>query len=136
DVELDLVVAGDGGQAGTELVGLRAALADDDAGTRCVHVDPEAVTGALDLDAADRGVGEATHDVVTDLPVLDHEAPVVTPIGEPPGLPVGGDAQAEAIRIDLLAHQSSPFSSSEADSSTSGSSSCAAPSSAASATAS
>ena len=56
DVELDLVVAGDLGQPGAQAVGLRAAAADDDAGAGGVHVDAEAVTRALDLDAADRGV--------------------------------------------------------------------------------
>ena len=56
DVELDLVVAGDLGEPGAQAVGLGAAATDDDAGTGGVHVDAEAVTGALDLDAADRRV--------------------------------------------------------------------------------
>ena len=56
DVELDLVVAGDLGEPGAQAVGLGAAAADDDAGTGGVHVDAQAVTGALDLDAADGGV--------------------------------------------------------------------------------
>src|SRR5690606_10662019 len=56
DVELHPVVAGDLRQPGTEAIGLAAAATDDDAGARGVHVDPEPVTGALDLDAADRRV--------------------------------------------------------------------------------
>ena len=59
DVELDLVVAGDLGEPGAQAVGLGATAADDDAGTGGVHVDAQAVTGALDLDAADRRVRAA-----------------------------------------------------------------------------
>ena len=43
------------------------------------------------------------HQVVADLPVLD-EVVLVVAVGEPPGLPVGGHAQAEPVRVDLLAH--------------------------------
>ena len=71
DVELHLGVAGDLGEAGTEAVGLGTTATDDDARTGGVHVDPEAVTGALDLDAADRGVRQLGHEEVADLPVLD-----------------------------------------------------------------
>ena len=59
DVELDLGVAGDLGEAGAEAVGLGATAADDDARTGGVDVDAQAVTGALDLDAADRRVRAA-----------------------------------------------------------------------------
>jgi hypothetical protein len=58
DVELHLGVAGDLGEQGAQLVGLGAAAADDDARTGGVHVDAHLVTGALDLDAADGGVGQ------------------------------------------------------------------------------
>ena len=71
DVELDLGVAGDLGEPGAEAIGLGATATDDDARTGGVHVDAEAVTGALDLDAADRGVRQLGHEVVADLPVLD-----------------------------------------------------------------
>ena len=51
-----LALSGDLGQVGAQAVGLGAAAADDDAGTGGVHVDAQAVTRALDLDAADGGV--------------------------------------------------------------------------------
>jgi hypothetical protein len=51
DVQLDLL-AGELLEVGADAVGLGAAAADDDAGTRGVDVDADAVTGALDLDAA------------------------------------------------------------------------------------
>jgi hypothetical protein len=43
------------GQLGAQLVGLRATATDDDAGPGGVDVDADAVTRALDVDAADRG---------------------------------------------------------------------------------
>ena len=54
-----------------QAVGLGAAAADDDAGAGGVDVDAQAVTRALDLDAADGGPLELRHQVVADLPVLD-----------------------------------------------------------------
>ena len=59
DVQLDLGVAGHLGEVGAELVGLGAPATDDDARTCGVHVDAQAITGALDLDAADRRVRAA-----------------------------------------------------------------------------
>ena len=82
DVELDLVVAGDLGEAAAEAVGLGATAADDDAGAGGVDVDPQAVAGALDLDPADRGVRQLGHEVVADLPVLDDVVAVLL-VGEP-----------------------------------------------------
>src|SRR6185503_127911 len=63
------------------------------------------VTGALDLDAADGGPLQLTHQVVADLPVLDHPV-LVAGVLEPTRLPIRGDAEAEAIGVDLLAHYS------------------------------
>src|SRR5262249_24087107 len=113
DVELDLRVAADLAQPLAKALGLGATAADDDAGTRGVHVDPEAVTGALDLDAAHRGALELAPQVVADLVVLDEELGVFLLVGDPARLPVGGDAEPEAVGIDLLTHRySSPDSSS------------------------
>src|SRR4029450_13012904 len=71
DVELDLVVTGDLREASAQAVGLGAAATDDDAGARRVHVDAQTITGALDLDAADRGVRHLRHQAVAGVPVLD-----------------------------------------------------------------
>ena len=76
DVELDLRVAADLAQTLAQALGLGAAPADDDAGTRGVHVDAQAVAGALDLDAADGRALELLAQVVADLPVLDEELAV------------------------------------------------------------
>ena len=111
DVQLHLGVAGDLGEPGAQLVGLGAAATDDDARPGGVDVDPHPVTGALDLDAADGRLREQLHDVVADLPVLGEVVDVLL-VGEPAALPVGGDAEPEAVRIDLLTHQASLFSSS------------------------
>src|SRR5262249_1657648 len=113
DVQLHLVVAGDLGEPGAQLVGLGATATDHDARTGGVDVDAELVTGALDLDAADRRVGEEPHDVLADLPVL-RQVVLVLAVAEPAALPVGGDAQAEAVRVDLLTHQLSSLSFSSA----------------------
>src|SRR5262249_58530917 len=47
--------------------------------------------------------------IVADLPVLDQRVLVVVLVGEPARLPVGGDAESEPVRVDLLAHYSSFF---------------------------
>ena len=56
-----------------QALGLGAAATDDDARTRGVHVDAQAVTRALDLDPAHRRALELLAQVVADLPVLDEE---------------------------------------------------------------
>src|SRR5262249_44866241 len=89
--------------------------ADHDAGARGVHVDPQPVTGALDFDPADGRAFELAPQVVADLPVFDERVGVFLLVGDPARLPVGGDAQAEPVGIDLLAHYS-PSSSSCASS--------------------
>ena len=68
-----------------------------------VDVDTQAVPGALDLDAADGRRLELRHQVVADLPVLDHEVAVVTLL-EPTGLPVRRDPEPEPVGVYLLAH--------------------------------
>src|SRR4051812_13020385 len=109
DVQLDLRVAGDLEEPGPQAVGLGAATSDDDPGARGIEVDAQAVTGALDLDAAHHGALELGPQVVADLPVLDEQVLVLLVLGEPPRLPVGGDAETEPVRVDLLAHYFAPF---------------------------
>src|ERR671916_542659 len=121
DVELHLGVAGDLGQAATQAVGLAAPAPDDDARARGVHVDAQAVAGALDLDPADRGMRQLGHQVVADLPVLDDVVAVFLAVSEPTRLPVGRDAEPEPVGVDLLSHyfvSSSPASVSSASSAT------------------
>src|SRR5664280_1472591 len=108
DVELDPVVEpGDLLDLLLQPVGLRTAATDDDARPCRMDVHPQAVSGALDLDAADRRRLELRHQIVTDLPVLDH-AVLVIALLEPARLPVGRDAESEPVGIYLLAHLLSP----------------------------
>ena len=104
DVEVDLRVAGDLQQTRAQAVRLRAAPADDDARARGVDVDAQTVARALDLDAAHHRSFQLLLQVVTDLPVLDELVRVLLVLGEPPRLPVGGDPEAEPVRVDLLTH--------------------------------
>src|SRR5690349_8857223 len=103
DVQLHLL-AGELLELATDAVGLGAAAADDDARTGGVDVHPHAVTGALDLDLGDAGPLHALGEQLADGDVLT-DVRLVELVGVPTALVVGGDAQAEAVRVDLLAHQ-------------------------------
>ncbi|GAA2568324.1 hypothetical protein GCM10010409_51880 [Mycolicibacterium diernhoferi] len=70
-----------------------------------IHADP--VTGALDLHIGDAGALQAGGQQATDRDVFLHVVRVLL-VGIPPGLPVGGDAEPEAVRVDFLAHYSEP----------------------------
>ena len=76
-------------------------------GTRGVDVDAHAVTGALDLDLGDAGPLHALGEQLADGDVLA-DVRLVQLVGVPAALVVGRDAETEAVRVDLLAHQA-PF---------------------------
>src|SRR6478736_6035067 len=101
DVQLHLL-AGELLQLATQAVGLGATATDDDAGTRGVDVDADPVTGALDLHLGDAGALHALGQEATDGDVLT-DVGLVELVGVPPALVVGGDAEAEAVRVDFLA---------------------------------
>ena len=105
DVQLHVGVLRDAGKLPAETVCLGTTTADDDAGPRCINVYTKAVTRPLDLDAADGGSFELTHQIVADLPVLD-DGVLVIAVVEPAGLPVRRDSESEPVRVDLLAHYS------------------------------
>src|SRR4029079_14001027 len=107
DVQLDLL-AGQLLQVAADVVGLGATPADHDARTCGVDVHPHAVPGALDLDLGDAGTLHALGQQAPDRDVLA-DVGLVELDGVPPRLVVGGDAEAEAVRVDLLAHQAFPF---------------------------
>ena len=107
DVELHLL-AGELLQLAAQAVGLGATATDDDARTRGVDVDADPVTGALDLDLGDAGPLHALGEQLADGDVLA-DVRLVELVGVPPRLVVGGDAEAEAVRVDPLAHQAFPF---------------------------
>ena len=113
DVQLHLL-AGQLLQVGPDAVGLGAAAADDDARPRGVDVDADPVAGALDLHVGDAGALQTGGQQPTDRHVF-LDVVLVLLVGVPPGLPVGGDTEPEAVGVDFLAHYSEPpFASSEA----------------------
>src|SRR3954471_327524 len=107
DVELDLL-AGELLELAADAVGLGATATDHDARARGVDVHPHAVTGALDLDLGDAGPLHALGEQLADGDVLTDVA-LVELVGVPAGLVVGGDAEPEPVRVDLLAHLRPPL---------------------------
>src|SRR3954452_20468864 len=105
DVELDLL-AGELLELAADAVRLGATATDHDARARGVDVDPHPVAGALDLDLGDAGTLHALGEQLADGDVLTDVA-LVELVGVPAGLVVGGDAEPEPVRVDLLAHQAS-----------------------------
>ncbi|SBS78727.1 Folylpolyglutamate synthase (modular protein) [uncultured Mycobacterium sp.] len=106
DVQLDLL-AGQLLQVGADAVGLGTTTADHDARTRGVDVNADPVTGALDLHVGDAGTLEAGGQQPPDRHVFLDVVGVLL-VGVPPGLPVGGDTEPEAVGVDFLAHYSEP----------------------------
>src|SRR5690606_34863276 len=102
DVQLDLLT-GQLLELGADAIGLGAAASDDDARTSGVDVHTHTVTGALDLDLRDAGALEAGGQELADRDIFLDVVRVLL-VGVPTRLPVGGDAQTEAVRVDLLAH--------------------------------
>src|SRR5581483_3489845 len=113
DVQLDLL-AGELLQVGSNAVGFGTATTDHDAWPRRVDVDADAVARALDLHVGNACALESGGQQTPDRHIFLDVVGVLL-VGVPAGLPVGGDAQPEAVRVDLLAHYCEPpFASSEA----------------------
>jgi hypothetical protein len=72
-----------------------------------VDVNANPVAGALDLHVGDAGALQATGQKPPDSDVFLDIVGVLL-VGVPPGLPVGGDTESEAVGIDLLAHYCEP----------------------------
>ncbi len=107
DVQLDLLTR-ELLEVGADALGLDAAAADDDAGTRRVDVHADTVTGALDLDARHTGAVEARLEHGADAHVLGDVVAVTLPllraVREPTRHVVGRDPETEPVRVDLLSH--------------------------------
>src|SRR6476661_801448 len=112
NVQLHLL-AGQLLQVGTDAVGLGATAADDDARPRGVDVDADPVARPFDLHVGDAGALQTGGQQPTDRHVF-LDVILVLLVGVPPGLPVGGDTEPEAVRIDFLAHYSEPSFASDA----------------------
>ena len=102
DVEGDLL-AGELLQLAANAVSFGTTTADHNARAGGVDVNANAVTGTLDHDVGNTGAVQALGQEVADLDVLGEVISVVL-IGVPVGLPVGSNAQPEAVGVDFLAH--------------------------------
>ena len=102
DVEGDLL-AGELFELAADAVSLGTTTADHDARTGGVDVDADAVTGALDNDVGDTSAIQVLGQEFADLDVFG-EVIGVGLIGVPVGLPIGSNAQPEAVGVDFLAH--------------------------------
>src|SRR5690606_40233662 len=78
---------------------------DHDAGTGRVDRHVDLAGRALDVDAAHGRIGELPAQELADLMVRDELLGKLLLAGVPLGHPVAGDAEADADRIDLLAHR-------------------------------
>ena len=107
DLELDLA-----GRQRADLLAqdldVGAALADDDARLGGVDGHRHVVDAALDLDAADAGVGQPLVDELADLDVLLEGGGVFLVIRVPLRGPGARDTEAEAVRMDLVSHVRPP----------------------------
>src|SRR5699024_10558838 len=101
-VEVDLL-AGELFERAAQTVRLRTPTTDHDAGTGGVDVDVDTVPGARDLHAGDPSALHARGQELADLDVLG-DVVLVLLVGEPLGPVVRGDAETEAVRLDLLSH--------------------------------
>src|SRR3990167_8739429 len=97
--------AGDLGHLLAQLLDVLALLANDDAGTRGVHGDIDALCRTLDHDRAQRRVLEPQLEVVTQRDVREQVLGIGFGARVPLGGPVAADPHAESDRIDFLAHQ-------------------------------
>src|SRR5690606_27260924 len=98
--------------AGAQLVGLGATTTDDDARTSGVEVHTHPLARALDLDLGHACALQILAHELADLDILVHVVGVALArlgrVGEPARTVVGGDAQAVAVRVDLLTHYLAP----------------------------
>src|SRR5262245_15836215 len=102
DVELHLL-AGELLEVAAQSLGLGAAPADHDARPGGVDVHSHPVAGALDLDPGDARAVHALGEHLADRHVLT-DVGLVELVGVPPALVIGGDAETEPVRVDLLSH--------------------------------
>jgi hypothetical protein len=90
-----------------QILDLRAFLADDQAGSCRVDLDPGFVCGPLDLDLGDSCLGKSLSQKFPDLVILKDKTGIVLSC-KPPGIPGSVNAQSKTDWIDLLSQQPPP----------------------------
>src|SRR4029077_7441292 len=85
-------------------IDLDARLADHDPGAGRVDVDRDPLLVLADQDVGEPGMPELAVDVLADLEILEQGALELLGRRVPVRLPVMDDSDAEAPRVDLLAH--------------------------------
>src|SRR5688572_11450239 len=91
-----------------ELLDVLAALADHHARASRVDGDARRVRGTLDQDLGDARLRQTLAQHRPDLEVGGEVLPVLALVGEPLGIPVLGNAQADSGRVNFMAHRFSP----------------------------
>src|SRR5690606_25466757 len=104
DVEMRFSL-GQLGQLAPQALDVGALLADDQTRTRGVNGHPALLVRTLDHDARNGSLLELLAQLFTDLQVLVQEPAIFGARGEPARIPGPVDAEAQADRIDFLAHQ-------------------------------
>ena len=92
----------------TELLDLRAAAADDDAGSGAVDINADPGAVPLDLDGGNAGGIEGLLQELADLVILNDQIPDTLLAGIPAGIPVFDDADAQSMGINFLSHTLTP----------------------------
>ena len=88
---------------------LLAALADDDAGSGAVDINANLCGIALYLDGGDTGGIEGLLQKLADLVVLDDQVADLVLACIPAGIPILDNADAQAMGINFLSHNSASF---------------------------
>src|SRR5271155_4672596 len=101
-----------------QFIDVRALLADHDAWTSGVDVDPALLVRTLDHDLRDRGLLQPFHQGLADLHILVQQFSVLALGGIPARVPGPVDAEAKPDRIYFLSHRSTPQAASAATSRT------------------
>ena len=104
DVELDLL-ADQSLDRETQLLDLRAVLADDHAGAGAMNEQRHNIIAALDLDLGHACTVQALLDELADLVIFNDQVADLLVSGIPAGVPVFDDADAHAVGINFLSHE-------------------------------
>src|SRR5690606_22496693 len=92
----------------TQLLDVRALLADDDTGTGSVDRYAAQLGGTFDHHLGDRGLRQRLHDELADLEIFQQQTAIVGAFGEPAAVPGAVDLKTQTDRIALVTHVLTP----------------------------